>query len=295
LQGCIFCGNPKVSKEHLFGAWWKKYYPTQKIDHNRVIRHQVTLVDKSGKPFVGAGIFQNVGPLLSRTTKVVCKNCNNEWGSSIEKAMEASFISNYLGNEIITSDNAISIRRWMFLKFCLHMRAYQADISGISLLSEKSIAAIRNSRADIYEEIWKKFRHGDYIPSEYRFYISKGQHPLQVGIFNYASLDILSVISDTYTDYSLSLTCLFSVGEFIGFVTNDIGIIEAISNATHKTKSNKIVYELNSGIEDGPINNTVKYSFIEEYVLSTLEFTRKTKGKFRRSRVPEYGNTSEIQ
>lgn len=170
MPRCIFCNEQKASREHLWGAWWQTHYPIAETQHSKRPLHEITLAGDDGQLSVGQGIFSNVGHYLSKTTKVMCKRCNNEWGSAIEDAMQRAFVSFYLEDHALSIKDVEAVRRWMLLKLCLHMRAYQIDPVRVSSLVGKPLEAVKRMRMKRYEKIWQNFRATNVVPRDYRFF-----------------------------------------------------------------------------------------------------------------------------
>jgi hypothetical protein len=81
INTCIFCGNQKPSKEHIFPQWLKKI-----ISEPAPTEFQRSLVTKgtSGRNNFKKFDKRTQNPILSSQTKRVCKPCNNGWLSVLE-------------------------------------------------------------------------------------------------------------------------------------------------------------------------------------------------------------------
>ena len=203
--------------------------------------------------------------------------------------MQKAFISLYLENRPLIADDVAAIQRWMFLKHCLHMRAYQPDhfiapsTNGQSLLEEQSVE-IKRMRMRQYEEIWRSYRETNSVPSDYRFFLSKGLNPKLTGIFNYVPVEAFVLEeSGEFVILSSHLTFLFAMGDFQGVVTNDPILANTISGAIQKGKNEKLAYELIDGARFGPIQDAINFIDFEDYILTNLEV--RTGHILRRSNV----------
>lgn len=157
MANCIFCNYKKVSKEHLWGAWWNDYYPSSEKDLLTRDGHTITVWNSDNDLIEEKGLFSNVGDPLAKTTKVVCQNCNNTWMSQIEKDMKKTFHTLFINEEEnISTDHIFSLKKWMYLKFCLINRAYSSQNSLIpnDLSNSKEIKEKINL---IREKKWKSF------------------------------------------------------------------------------------------------------------------------------------------
>lgn len=264
MPGCIFCANRKTSKEHLWGKWWLKIYPPLKEDQTKRFGHDVKVNGENGEVGFEKGPFSNVGHPLSKTTKVICKRCNNTWCSKIEDRMKAAFIRIYRQSGPLDAKHIDAVRNWMFLKLCFHMRAHQPPAVGEFKVT-----------ADDYKKIWHKFGSSRTIPSDFRFFLSRGQDPMTYGTFNYIPFGARIEMSDGAAALDMNHTCMFEVGEFQGLVTNASFIADELSVANLSERQSPIV-ELVPGCALGPLVERAQFSKLEERVLRLIEARKKT-------------------
>jgi hypothetical protein len=82
---CIFCGAFGVTKEHVFPHWLRAIFPRLPTD-----THTFGSLDWIDMPTVGQITIprQKKGPgqAGSKKVKVVCKDCNNGWLSTMEQS-----------------------------------------------------------------------------------------------------------------------------------------------------------------------------------------------------------------
>ncbi|NRR93535.1 hypothetical protein HSX10_18335 [Winogradskyella undariae] len=228
MANCIFCNNKKISKEHLWGAWWQDYYPASEKDLLTRDGHTITARNSNNDIISEKGLFSNVGDPLAKTTKVVCQNCNNTWMSAIEEDMKKTFHKLFINEEdIISSDDILRLKKWMYLKFCLIDRAYskQNSLVSSSLSNSKEIKEQINL---IRKENWKGFLNGINLPNEFRFFIARATGELKIGSFNYIPLIMLE--KDNLLNIKLIDTCMFFNGHFLGILTSNDIVIKFLNN-----------------------------------------------------------------
>lgn len=76
---CIFCGfRGKLTKEHIWPEWMRQYLP-------RTLRYNYHWVMRNGAGPV-RGKLHRPGDPHSQTLRVVCRECNNGWMSSLQEA-----------------------------------------------------------------------------------------------------------------------------------------------------------------------------------------------------------------
>ncbi|MEM5564649.1 hypothetical protein WNY78_06020 [Psychroserpens sp. AS72] len=278
MANCIFCNCKKVSKEHLWGKWWTEYYPPSK--KSMLIRddHTITKRDSNNEVIEEKGQFSNVGNSMTKTTKVVCENCNNTWMSQIENDMKKAFHSIYIKKkETISTNSELSIRKWMYLKYCLIDRAY-SDQS--SMISSKlpNFLQIKEKIEFQRTECWSQFLEGKVIPSEFHFFIARSTKDCKFGSFNHLPLMLMD--RNNSLNVNIVDTCMFFNGHFIGIVTSHDGIAKHLLNYTKDENLNPFRL-LNMNTQELPIDFEVHGSVLEEEVLSILE--NKLNRKLRRN------------
>jgi hypothetical protein len=72
---CIFCGDGRLTKEHVFGEWFRKLVNIDDPRPGSVTHHtpgNATEIDFEAVP-------------VTRTARVVCERCNNGWMSQLEE------------------------------------------------------------------------------------------------------------------------------------------------------------------------------------------------------------------
>ena len=265
MANCIFCDNKKISKEHLWGAWWKDYYPPSEQD--KLIRdsHTITKYDSNNEEVDAKGQFSNVGAPLSATTKVVCEKCNNTWMSQIEAGMKKVFQALYKNNESkISREYSLKIRKWMYLKFCLLDRSY-SDFPSTppksSNLTKDQVKSIRASR-------WVDFNGGDNVPEYFNFFISRSTSNYRIGAFNHIPQLFYEV--NNLSKWYMADTCMFFNGDFIGIMTDNPNVKKYMFEYESYGLLNPYK-QLNNEIQQFYSGNKIYGGILEEGVLSILE------------------------
>jgi len=292
LPRCIFCDSNKISKEHVWGKWWLKHVRFPSSQNSQRFPHYVLNELKSGDLSFQPGVFSNVGHPLAKTTKVVCKECNNGWGSSIEDEMQKAFVTLYQCSGKLTVSQVEAVKRWIFLKLCLQMRAYiSGPIKGhrvhrqlgskvfhMKPISKKEKADYVRKRLCVLEKLWKSFRDTNQTPESFSFFISHGEILKRYGACNYIpqSLGIQfsneMAMSENNNALLLGLhTCLFEVGDFLAVVTNDPDVENGLTDFSRWETGAAPILKLISGQGVGPIISKIPFYELEDFVLRILE------------------------
>lgn len=104
-RACLFCGaSGPLTDEHVYGKWMRKLGYT-----GEGVREIVP--GNGSKP-----IIQRGGP-FSKTLKIVCRACNNEWMSGMETAAEPVLTAmfNARGSAVLLDEAAqLTLARWAF-------------------------------------------------------------------------------------------------------------------------------------------------------------------------------------
>jgi hypothetical protein len=153
-RACIFCGaTKKITEEHVFSKWMKKYLPANDW-------HTFHELRSGRQDSFGQSTFGN----WRRSTNsvrpaVVCQSCNNGWMSKIETQVKESFIVLMSGQSfILTTEHQYKISRWAVLKTMI----YEYNVDGPKV----------SSREDLYE-----FQKNVDISPQWGIWIAKCQAP----------------------------------------------------------------------------------------------------------------------
>ena len=117
-RDCLFCGaSGPLTDEHVYGKWLRKLGYT-----GEGVREIVP--GDGSKP-----IFQRGGP-FSKTLKIVCRPCNNEWMSGMETAVEPLLTTmfNARGTSVRLDEAAqLTLARWAFKTAAVISRIKYSD------------------------------------------------------------------------------------------------------------------------------------------------------------------------
>ena len=266
MANCIFCNHNKVSKEHLWGAWWQDYYPASKHDLLKRDGHTITVRNSNDDLIAEKGLFSNVGDPLAKTTKVVCQNCNNTWMSQIEENMKKTFHTLFIDEEeSVFADKILSLQKWMYLKFCLLDRAYSRQDSLISSTLPNSIE-IKEKFNLMRKENWKNFLNGKNIPNEFRFFIARSKD-WKIGAFNHIPLPLIVMNEDNTLDIKLMDTCMFFNGHFIGILSS----YDCVINFLNNNQKFQGLLSLDSTDRKFDVNHKIFGRDLEDSILSKIE------------------------
>lgn len=265
---CIFCKTNGVSKEHLWGKWWQKYYPIPSGSHSMRQDHEITIIDENGNKSIGKGLFSNVGHPLSKTKKVVCRECNNTWMNKIEENMKSSFERIFInkGCEVAKEDTN-NIKKWMLLKLFLIEQSYNKDM--LIYGDNKELRDITKVQLTIdMHSRFNDFYANKKVPNDIHFLISNCGPQSRIGLFSYTPIKKIKDNAYNSLKFSHLDTCIFNVGKFIGVVTYDSKIFSYLKEfKIHKSPpflsldSNSIELK----------NNMISIQDAEEIILNKLE------------------------
>ena len=110
-EGCIFCGDTPVSREHLWPDWLRREAMIrQRFDFR--IEQEADGVETRDKRFPA--------PPFNQVVKAVCARCNGGWMSKIEasaKPILQDLI--YAKGRTLDPDDQRKLATWAFLKACV--------------------------------------------------------------------------------------------------------------------------------------------------------------------------------
>lgn len=77
---CIYCGTPKVTKEHIWGRWSRRHALAQfgRSEH-KIVRYPNK--DFNAQGIASRGALTRPGSYRSQTLKIACVKCNSGWMS----------------------------------------------------------------------------------------------------------------------------------------------------------------------------------------------------------------------
>jgi len=113
---CIFCGSPKVTREHVFSQWMHPFMPPRS---NKPANVRISVDHKDRTDLVDN--LRLSGPLRDWQIRCACGNytgcCNNEWMSDIERRAQATMEPMLRGESIRLSEaDQKAIATWAILK-----------------------------------------------------------------------------------------------------------------------------------------------------------------------------------
>jgi hypothetical protein len=87
---CIFCDQLRLTKEHLWPDWLKRFLPRQATDHFHTTGSSAVVNAKviAHEP----DLKWQTGDIRSRKLKVVCGACNNGWMSRLQEAAKPKLV-----------------------------------------------------------------------------------------------------------------------------------------------------------------------------------------------------------
>lgn len=103
---CMFCGHGPISKEHIFAQWMHPYLPNGKdFESGGTPIHtlQLTQVGFDGGTSAGSllrGKLDRPGVMKSKSLRVVCVRCNNEWMGGLQTKVKPILLP-FIGGEWI--------------------------------------------------------------------------------------------------------------------------------------------------------------------------------------------------
>ena len=118
---CLFCGSQKLSKEHIFPKWHRKYFPKKQID-----LHQLFFNTKETSQPLDLSQFESKSEdSYGITDDRICIECNGGWLSKLEETCMYIIIGSNrkLFSTVVELNldepNRLSLSRWMSIKAIL--------------------------------------------------------------------------------------------------------------------------------------------------------------------------------
>jgi hypothetical protein len=155
---CVFCGNPGLTKEHVWADWLNPYVAKDLSSHSvsSEILHEDDRIEgqyrvKSGDP-------------RSRRLRIVCQDCNNGWMSRLQETTKMYLAPLVLG-EVTAFDVPIQKRLGAWIAMSV-MVSERLDV-GTSVISASERQCLRtNQMAPSNWKIWI----GDYARDDWPGY-----------------------------------------------------------------------------------------------------------------------------
>ncbi len=119
-KGCVFCGSPNSSKEHIIPKWIRPHIEDNLGETLRMMK----TADGEDNDFVNQLYSDGKRrQLFGTTTQRVCRVCNNGWLSKLEESVKSTLISN---NQLVKSisdnisnEQAFVLSKWVIIKSLL--------------------------------------------------------------------------------------------------------------------------------------------------------------------------------
>ena len=83
---CIFCGEGRLTKEHVWPDWLRNYIRRSGVRTRHRSGDFIIQNERINSSNVGFGKQNRTGNVTSRKLRVVCGDCNNGWMSRLQKA-----------------------------------------------------------------------------------------------------------------------------------------------------------------------------------------------------------------
>lgn len=111
---CIFCGDPNLTKEHIWADWLKGYIPKNRPKHGALhgVRERSGHLTHRVKPWGGDSLNKQLR-VVCGATKKHSRGCNNTWMSDLQNAARKTIIDLVQGNKfILTAEAQKVLARW---------------------------------------------------------------------------------------------------------------------------------------------------------------------------------------
>lgn len=192
---CIFCGGPRMSKEHIWSDWLTKRgaIPSQS-SHNQ-LSTLLKFDPNTSKAQLDIGeLISKEGPLIQRKIRRVCVPCNSGWMRDIvnaaipyaEKAVTGQFL-------LLDERSQLSLSAW--ISICCVMAEFTDEKTRV--IPHEHLKHIKNEGLPPFS--WRIFI-GQYdgiewSPARYRHHSVKGQE---------VDLQTLSIPNNEITSWQIS-------------------------------------------------------------------------------------------
>lgn len=112
---CVYCGKPGITKEHIRGAWSRKFEIGRKTNVRHTL-HRWENGNLSGTPKILRGALNRPGSPRSQTLKIACKSCNTGWMKDVvDRAIPVvkAMSLGYWGG--ISHEDVLALAAWITL------------------------------------------------------------------------------------------------------------------------------------------------------------------------------------
>lgn len=116
---CAFCGNPGITKAHIFPEWLQPFNPATGDAHEEITGRFETF--ESSALMAPYSIRIRQGSTGSRKVRKVCGKCNSGWMSSIEERCKPIVVNLLNGEDIaLNLDSQKLLAAWLSLIAMTH-------------------------------------------------------------------------------------------------------------------------------------------------------------------------------
>jgi hypothetical protein len=103
---CIFCGGSPTTREHIWADWLRAFVPKNMVNHTEMS----AMIHKD---CVERSVRRWGGDPRSRRIQVVCRSCNNEWMSDLQKAVKPVLLPLIRGEPaLLTPARQATVAAW---------------------------------------------------------------------------------------------------------------------------------------------------------------------------------------
>lgn len=201
-QICAFCDNVANSDEHFLGNWLNKIFP--RLPNQKSIQRSASVIGGVGKPPRVDRVKATLknGTATTRSKRIVCADCNNDWMSQIQDAAIQPMTKMILDSDfVVTAEDRFALARWATM---VSMTFEFDDISTLAIPRSQRVQ-FKEQRKPFEEgwQIWagmhvgedwdcriehtgfRSYRIGTPPPGEYIFQSTLiGLHHLDVFVFS---------------------------------------------------------------------------------------------------------------
>jgi hypothetical protein len=148
---CIFCGDGKLSKEHVWPEWMQAYVPKGTSDTHIRRSYATSRSNPKIKGIIKDKSYQ--GNVSTIQLKVVCeRTCNNGWMGKLEEACKPILIPLLVGDPTVLNQASQAIlAAWIAMKV---MVCEASDIADAATTHAERTYVMQNQRAPDTWQIW---------------------------------------------------------------------------------------------------------------------------------------------
>ncbi|UWR74085.1 hypothetical protein [Phaeobacter inhibens] len=268
---CIFCGEYKTSKEHIWGRWLQEIYPIENVGHTSKHWEDRNNEAANGKIELARGHFEKGEHPFQMTSKVVCALCNNTWMSQIETEMMNLTKRIILENTVRCSfDDFLAITRWCFLKFCVHEAAQEflapEELYNLGLV-ETFLRHSEKARRDRNRKFYK-IRN---VPAGYYVFLGRRGYFEATASMNLAQASAITVYPSGEMDLIERRTTVGHAGSLHFVVSNQTEVIDFVKSRFNPPQPIRPPLVHLDNFENRIEKTVIETSLLEDEVMSVLD------------------------